>query len=85
MVSNEAKRVAKVTKLATNLVAKNDANLAKFSLNRHYNKIPERSELSNMVANDAKVAKLATNLASKTDANLALPTRFHQVLIESPL
>ncbi|GFT54032.1 transmembrane protein 62 [Trichonephila clavipes] len=45
-------------------------------------KNPEGSELADMVANDAKmVAKLAT----KNDANLALPRRFRQVLIESPL
>ncbi|GFV89719.1 DDE_3 domain-containing protein [Trichonephila clavipes] len=47
------------------------------------------SELANMVANDAKmvakVAKLATNLFAKNDANFALPPRFRQVLIESPL
>ncbi|GFW88274.1 eukaryotic translation initiation factor 2-alpha kinase 1 [Trichonephila clavipes] len=52
-------------------------------------KNPEGSELTNMVANDAKmvfeVAKLATNLVAKKDANLALPPRFRQVLIESPL
>ncbi|GFY36062.1 hypothetical protein TNCV_4844341 [Trichonephila clavipes] len=45
-------------------------------------KIPEGSELTNMVA---KVTKLATNLVAKYDANLALPPRFRQVLIESPL
>ncbi|GFW37250.1 hypothetical protein TNCV_5021481 [Trichonephila clavipes] len=39
-------------------------------------------ELANMVT---KVAKLATNLVVKNDANLALPPRFRQVLIESPL
>ncbi|GFW78667.1 hypothetical protein TNCV_4260901 [Trichonephila clavipes] len=33
----------------------------------------------------AKVAKLAANLVTKNDANLALPPRFRQVLIESPL
>ncbi|GFX07073.1 uncharacterized protein TNCV_1556761 [Trichonephila clavipes] len=52
-------------------------------------KIPEGSELANMVVNDAqmvaKVAKLAANLVSKNDANLALPPRFRQVLIELPL
>ncbi|GFW79988.1 hypothetical protein TNCV_983971 [Trichonephila clavipes] len=52
-------------------------------------KIPEGSDLANMVANDpkmvAKVAKLATNLVAKNDVNLALPPRFRQVLIESPL
>ncbi|GFX69239.1 hypothetical protein TNCV_3564151 [Trichonephila clavipes] len=47
--------------------------------------IPKGSELANMVANDAKVAKLAANLVTKNDANLALPPRFRQVLIESPL
>ncbi|GFX39045.1 hypothetical protein TNCV_3426311 [Trichonephila clavipes] len=48
--------------------------------------IPEGSELANMVANDAKmVAKLASKLVSKNNANLALPSRFRQVLIESPL
>ncbi|GFT62261.1 hypothetical protein TNCV_1701361 [Trichonephila clavipes] len=48
--------------------------------------IPEGSELANMVANDAKmVAKFAANLVAKNDANLALPPRFRQVLIESPL
>ncbi|GFT34741.1 hypothetical protein TNCV_2898801 [Trichonephila clavipes] len=54
-----------------------------------FQKIPEGSELANMVANDAKivikVVKLATNLVAKNDANLALPPRFRQVLIESPL
>ncbi|GFW88867.1 hypothetical protein TNCV_2683011 [Trichonephila clavipes] len=45
----------------------------------------EGSELANMVANDAKrVAKVA-KLAAKNDTNLALPPRFRQVLIESPL
>ncbi|GFS87956.1 hypothetical protein TNCV_5126111 [Trichonephila clavipes] len=49
-------------------------------------KIPDGFELANMVATDAKmVAKLTTNLVSKNDANLALPPRFRQVLIESPL
>ncbi|GFV50498.1 hypothetical protein TNCV_4746151 [Trichonephila clavipes] len=48
-------------------------------------KIPESSELSNMVANDTKVAKLVTNLVAKNDANLALPPIFRQVLIELPL
>ncbi|GFU50525.1 hypothetical protein TNCV_4883931 [Trichonephila clavipes] len=47
------------------------------------------SELANMVSNDtkriAKVAKLDANLGSKNDANLALPPRFRQVLIKSPL
>ncbi|GFW70526.1 hypothetical protein TNCV_1623601 [Trichonephila clavipes] len=43
-----------------------------------------------MVTNDAKlvtkVTKLAANLVTKkNDANLALPQRFRQVLIESPL
>ncbi|GFU84744.1 transposable element Tcb2 transposase [Trichonephila clavipes] len=42
-------------------------------------KIPEGSELANMVA------KVAANLFAKNDANLALPPRFRQVLIESPL
>ncbi|GFV62926.1 hypothetical protein TNCV_5084091 [Trichonephila clavipes] len=32
-----------------------------------------------------KVTKLAANLVAKNDANLALPPRFCQVLIESPL
>ncbi|GFX27445.1 hypothetical protein TNCV_35421 [Trichonephila clavipes] len=36
-------------------------------------KIPEGSELANMVANDAKVAKLT----AKTVANLALPPSSH--------
>ncbi|GFT41490.1 HTH_Tnp_Tc3_2 domain-containing protein [Trichonephila clavipes] len=44
-------------------------------------KIPESFELANMVANDAKVTKLIT----KIDVNLAVPPRFRQVLIESPL
>ncbi|GFU06260.1 hypothetical protein TNCV_4765581 [Trichonephila clavipes] len=52
-------------------------------------KIPEGSELANTVAYDAKtvakVGKLATNLVAKNDANLALPPRFRQILIESPL
>ncbi|GFV99762.1 hypothetical protein TNCV_5081221 [Trichonephila clavipes] len=52
-------------------------------------KIPEGFELANIVANDTKmvtkVAKLAATLVSKNDANLALPPRFRQVLIESPL
>ncbi|GFU65110.1 hypothetical protein TNCV_1162981, partial [Trichonephila clavipes] len=47
------------------------------------------SELANMIANDAnmvaRVAKLAANLVAKNDANLALPPRFRQILIESPL
>ncbi|GFX20424.1 hypothetical protein TNCV_3487821 [Trichonephila clavipes] len=43
-----------------------------------YQNIPEGSELVNMVANDAK-------LAAKNDANLALPPRFRQGRIESPL
>ncbi|GFV98071.1 hypothetical protein TNCV_4448311 [Trichonephila clavipes] len=42
-----------------------------------------------MVANDTKMvtkaARLATNLLAKNDSNLALPPRFRQVLIESPL
>ncbi|GFU91084.1 hypothetical protein TNCV_4924151 [Trichonephila clavipes] len=50
-------------------------------------KIPEGSELANMVVNDAKmvakVTKLATNLVAKNDANSALPPRFRRVLIES--
>ncbi|GFV51969.1 hypothetical protein TNCV_1323221 [Trichonephila clavipes] len=54
-----------------------------------HRKIPEGSELANMVANDAtmiaEVAKLTANLVAKKDANLALPPRFRQVLIESPL
>ncbi|GFS56573.1 hypothetical protein TNCV_4303461 [Trichonephila clavipes] len=37
-------------------------------------KIPEGSELANMVANDAK---LATNLVTQNDANLALPPSSH--------
>ncbi|GFX20157.1 hypothetical protein TNCV_1437171 [Trichonephila clavipes] len=46
-----------------------------------FQKIPEGFVLANMVANDAKmIAKVAKN-----DANLALPLRFRQVLIESPL
>ncbi|GFX45580.1 hypothetical protein TNCV_175731 [Trichonephila clavipes] len=45
-------------------------------------KIPESSELANMVAKDAK---MAANLVDKNDANLVLPPRFRQVLIESPL
>ncbi|GFX69235.1 hypothetical protein TNCV_3564111 [Trichonephila clavipes] len=53
-------------------------DFAKFSSNRHYNKIPEGSELSNMVPNDAK-------MVAKNDADLALPPRLHQVLIELPL
>ncbi|GFX21695.1 hypothetical protein TNCV_1200751 [Trichonephila clavipes] len=52
-------------------------------------KIPEGSELANMVANDAKmvakVTKLTANLVAKNDANLALPPRFRQFLIELPL
>ncbi|GFV12213.1 hypothetical protein TNCV_1537101 [Trichonephila clavipes] len=49
-------------------------------------KNPESSELANMVNNYAKiVTKLAANLDTKNDANLALPPRFRQVLIESPL
>ncbi|GFT56400.1 hypothetical protein TNCV_2333791 [Trichonephila clavipes] len=49
-------------------------------------KIPEGSELVNMVANDAQVvAKLAANLVAENDTNLALPPRFRQVLIESSL
>ncbi|GFU69152.1 mariner Mos1 transposase [Trichonephila clavipes] len=48
-------------------------------------KIPEGSELANMVVNDAKMVVNDTNLVSKNDANLALPPRFRQVLIESPL
>ncbi|GFW26960.1 hypothetical protein TNCV_1377981 [Trichonephila clavipes] len=49
-------------------------------------KNPEGPKLTNMVANDAKkVNKLAAHLANKNDANLALPPRFRQVLIESPL
>ncbi|GFV62412.1 hypothetical protein TNCV_1183261 [Trichonephila clavipes] len=48
-------------------------------------KNPEGSELANMVVNDAQmVAKIAKSEA-KNDANLALPPRFRQVLIESPL
>ncbi|GFT65332.1 hypothetical protein TNCV_1559751 [Trichonephila clavipes] len=39
-----------------------------------------------MVANDAyMVVNLTANLVTKNDANLALPPRFRQVLIESPL
>ncbi|GFY23823.1 eukaryotic translation initiation factor 4E type 3 [Trichonephila clavipes] len=45
-----------------------------FKTNKQDSKIPEGSEL----AND-------TNLVSINDANLALPPRFRQVLIESPL
>ncbi|GFW27988.1 RNase H domain-containing protein [Trichonephila clavipes] len=44
--------------------------------------IPEGSELANIVA---KVTKLAVNLVAKNDANLAPPSKFRQVLIESPL
>ncbi|GFW81249.1 hypothetical protein TNCV_375971 [Trichonephila clavipes] len=62
---------------------------AKLPLNRPYKKIPEGSEFAKMVANYAKmvanVAKFAPNLVAKNDANLALPPRFRQVLIESPL
>ncbi|GFY10388.1 hypothetical protein TNCV_1462781 [Trichonephila clavipes] len=48
--------------------------------------IPEGSELANMVTNNTKmVAKLAANMVTKNDANLALPPRFRQILIESPL
>ncbi|GFU05303.1 hypothetical protein TNCV_3262531, partial [Trichonephila clavipes] len=43
-----------------------------------FQKNPVGSEL-------AKVTKLAANLVVKSDANLALPPRFRQVLIESPL
>ncbi|GFX67497.1 hypothetical protein TNCV_3463861 [Trichonephila clavipes] len=46
----------------------------------------EDSRGGSELANDAKmVAKLAANLVAKNDANLALPPRFRQVLIESPL
>ncbi|GFY11553.1 transposable element Tcb2 transposase [Trichonephila clavipes] len=33
----------------------------------------------------AQITKLATNLVTKNDANLALPPKYHQALIESPL
>ncbi|GFY10520.1 integrase catalytic domain-containing protein [Trichonephila clavipes] len=58
---------------------------------------PEGPKLANMVANDekmiaearlstlAEVDKLLANLVAKNDANLALPPKFRQVLIESPL
>ncbi|GFV16526.1 hypothetical protein TNCV_2468531, partial [Trichonephila clavipes] len=46
-------------------------------------------ELANKVTNDAKMvakfAKLTANLVAKNDANLALPPRFRQILIQSPL
>ncbi|GFT13938.1 hypothetical protein TNCV_2615781 [Trichonephila clavipes] len=41
----------------------------------YFQKIPEGSELADMVA----------NLVTKNDANFALPPRFRQALIESPL
>ncbi|GFU48185.1 hypothetical protein TNCV_4224741, partial [Trichonephila clavipes] len=44
--------------------------------------IPKGAELANMATNDAK--KVA-NLVSNNDSNLALPPRFRQVLIESPI
>ncbi|GFY25506.1 hypothetical protein TNCV_2486261 [Trichonephila clavipes] len=59
------------------------------SIDNMLKKIPEGSELANMVATDTKmvtkVAKLAANLVTKNDANLALPPGFRQVLIEWPL
>ncbi|GFX80491.1 hypothetical protein TNCV_2529991 [Trichonephila clavipes] len=48
-------------------------------------KTPEGSELANMVANDAKMAANVANLVAENNANLAIPPRFRQVLIESPL
>ncbi|GFX88167.1 hypothetical protein TNCV_159821 [Trichonephila clavipes] len=48
-------------------------------------KIPEGSELTNMVANDAKMVTKVANLVSKNYAKLALPPNFGQVLIESSL
>ncbi|GFW83512.1 hypothetical protein TNCV_4590131 [Trichonephila clavipes] len=45
----------------------------------------EGSELANMVANYAKMVAKVANLLAKNDTNLALPPRFRQVLIESPL
>ncbi|GFW64240.1 voltage-dependent L-type calcium channel subunit alpha-1C [Trichonephila clavipes] len=44
-------------------------------------KIPEGSELANMVANDAKMIAKVAKLAAKNDANLALPPRFRQAII----
>ncbi|GFS81724.1 histone-lysine N-methyltransferase SETMAR [Trichonephila clavipes] len=51
-------------------------------IHNHHHRHPEGSELANMVANDAKII---AKLVSKNDANLALPLKFRQVLIESPL
>ncbi|GFW78228.1 hypothetical protein TNCV_136971 [Trichonephila clavipes] len=45
----------------------------------------QRIPLANMVANDVKIVAKVTNSVSKNDANLALPPRFRQVLLESPL
>ncbi|GFS50458.1 hypothetical protein TNCV_3196851 [Trichonephila clavipes] len=63
-------------------------DFAKFSLDRHYNKIPEGSELAQMVANDAQMVASDANMVAKVAklaANLALPPRFRQVLIGSSL
>ncbi|GFX09381.1 chitinase domain-containing protein 1 [Trichonephila clavipes] len=54
-------------------------------LNKKVKKIPEDSELANMVAKDAKMIAKVANLVAKNDANLALPSRFRQVLIGPPL
>ncbi|GFU66371.1 phosphatase and actin regulator 2 [Trichonephila clavipes] len=51
-------------------------------IHNHHHHHPGGSELANMVANDNKIV---AKLVSKKDANLALPPRFRQVLIESPL
>ncbi|GFV04037.1 hypothetical protein TNCV_916611 [Trichonephila clavipes] len=67
----------------------------KKGVNMH-DKIPEGSELANMVAKVAKMVgkvakmvtkapKLAATLVAKNDDNLALPPRFRQVLIEASL
>ncbi|GFX48819.1 hypothetical protein TNCV_902011 [Trichonephila clavipes] len=60
-------------------------DFAKFSFNRHYNKIPEGSELANKVVNDAKIVAKVAKLTANLVANLALPPKFRQVLIQSPL
>ncbi|GFY03057.1 hypothetical protein TNCV_980621 [Trichonephila clavipes] len=54
------------------------------TLEKHM-KIPEGSELANKVTNDAKMVAKVAKWTAKNDANLALPPRFHQVLIQSPL
>ncbi|GFX51235.1 hypothetical protein TNCV_2735861 [Trichonephila clavipes] len=97
VTTSSRKSVSRQWKLTENLKTQSSAVIQKGDVDgpmaRRFQsddeKIPEASALANKVTNDAKmvakVAKLAANLVSKIDGNLALPPRFRQVLIESPL